>query len=455
MSLAPSQSSRTMFESEPRLSLFAELAEFALARARRAGADQAEVAISEGRELAVGLRLGALERCESGTSVELSLTVYRQGRSGSASSNDLSRDTIEQCIARALEIAQETEADPAAGLPDPEDLARDWPDLDLWHPWPIEPEEAIEIARRCEEAGLARSGIRNSEGARLESGQLFGVLANTHGFLAPWRSTHHSLACSLLAGEGESMQRDGHYTAARCAADLEDAESVGIRAAERALARLGARPVPTGRHPVLFDAEVAGSLIGHLLHAASGTAIYRKASFLTGALGRPLFPAWLSLVERPHLRRGAASAAFDAEGVATREQPLIEEGRLVRYVLSSYSARKLGMRTTGNAGGVFNLELVGGQGDREALVRAMGRGLLVTELMGQGVNPVTGDYSRGAAGFWIEDGCIAFPVEEVTIAGRLPEMFAAVAAAGADLDRRGRIHCGSLLVEKLTIAGCD
>ncbi len=396
------QSSPRNPDVELRLSLFAELAESALAQARAAGADQAEVSLSEGRSLAVGVRLGELERFESGTSVDFSITVYLRGRTGSASSNDLSRESLAACIARALDIARATEPDPAAGLPDPEDLARDWPELDLWHPWALEPEEAIAIARRCEQAGLSQGGIRNSEGAQLDSAEVFGVHANTHGFLAPFRGTQHSLACSLLAGEGERMQRDAHYTAARRPEDLEDAESVGRRAAERALQRVGARPIPTGRHPVLFDAEVAASLIAHLVHAASGAALYKKASFLVGALDRALFPGWLSLVERPHRRRGAASAAFDAEGVATREQPLIENGRLVRYLLSSYTARKLGMRTTGNAGGVFNLELVGGQGDRESLMRSMGRGLLVTELMGQGVNLVTGDYSRGAAGFWVE-----------------------------------------------------
>lgn len=455
MSLQPSQSSRALLEAEPRLALFAELAEFALARALAAGADQVEVTISEGRELAVGVRQGALERFEAGTSVDFALTVYVDQRSGHTSSNDLSPASLEECVQRALAIARVSEPDPAAGLPDPQDLARDWPELDLWHPWPLEAEQAIAIARRCEEAGLAAGGICNSEGAALESSEALGIIANSHGLLAPWRRTDHSLSCVLLAGKGERMQRDGHYTAARSPEDLEDAESVGRKAAARALARVGARPTATGRFPVLFDAEVAASLIRHLLQAASGSALYRRASFLVDALGRRLFPEWLSLVERPHLLRGAASAGFDAEGVATREQPLVENGRLVRYLLSSYTARKLGMRTTGNAGGVFNLELIGGQEDRERLMRAMGRGLLVTELMGPGVNLVTGDYSRGAAGFWVEDGAIAFPVEEVTIAGNLLAIFQAVAAAGADLDRRGSIHCGSLLIEQMTVAGRD
>ncbi len=453
MLLVPSQSSRTLLEAEPRLAKFAEMAEFVLTRARAAGADQAAVTLLESRQLAVGVRLGELERFESGVSLDMGLTVYVGQRSGSASSNDLSRASLAECIQRAIEIARVSEPDPAAGLADPEDLARDWPELDLWHPWALEPEEAIAIALRCEQAGLTHPGIRNSEGAALESGEVVGVHANTHGLIAPWRRTDHSLGCSLLAGDGGRMQRDAYFSAASCPADLEQAEAIGQRAAERTLMRRGARPTATGEYPVLFDREVADSLIGHLLQAVSGGALYRKATFLLDSLGRTLFPSWLSLIERPHLPRGAASSGFDAEGVATREQPLVENGRLVRYLLSTYSARKLGMRTTGNAGGVFNLELVGGEGDRERLMRAMRRGLLVTELMGQGVNPVTGDYSRGAAGFWIEDGAIAFPVEEVTIAGHLPAMFAAVAAAGADLDRRGRIHCGCLLIERMTIAG--
>lgn len=453
MWLVPSQSSRALLEAEPRLAAFAELAEFALRRARAAGVDQAAVELLERRELSLVVRLGELECFEAGVSVSLGLTVFLDQRSGAAASNDLSRASLEECIQRAIEIARVSEPDPAAGLADPEDLVREWPELDLWHPWALEPDEAIAIALRCEQEGLNHPGIRNSEGAQLESGEVVGVYANTHGLIAPSRRTYHSLGCSLIAGDGERMQRDAHVTVARCPADLEQAETVGRRAAERTLMRRGARPSATGEYPVLFDREVADSLIGHLLQAVSGDALYRKATFLPDSLGRMLFPPWLSLIERPHIPRGVASSGFDAEGVATREQPLIENGRLVRYLLDTYSARKLGMRTTGNAGGVYNLELVGGEGDRESLMRTMRRGLLVTELMGRGVNPVTGDYSQGAAGFWIEDGDIAFPVEEVTIAGHLPAMFAAVTAAGADLDRRGRIHCGCLLVDRMTIAG--
>jgi PmbA protein len=386
--------------------------------------------------------------------------VYFGKRKGSASTADLREDSLAATVEQACAIARHTEADPAAGLADPDLMAQrpasGWPDYDAWHPWAIDAERAIDLAIACEQAGRdSDARIANSDGASVSTGSSLSVYANSHGFLGRERGTHHSLGCALIAGQGDAMQRDGWYSTALAQEDLEPASAVGREAARRTLARLQPRQLPTGSVPVLFAAEVARSLIGHLVGAVSGGALYRRASFLLDAAGMRVFPDWFAIDEDPFLPRGFRSAAFDAEGVATRATPLVAEGVLQRYVLGSYSARKLGLATTANAGGVHNLLVKPNAGDLGMLLRNMGRGLLVTELMGQGVNAVTGDYSRGAAGFWVEGGEIAFPVDGVTIAGNLRAMFAAVEAVGADVDPRSHLRTGSILVGRMTVAGAE
>lgn len=440
--------------SREELDRISELASDLLARARALGASQAEASVNLDRGLAVNVRLGEVETIEHTRDRSLGLTVYFGKRRGSASTGDFSPASLEATVAQACAIARYTEEDPAAGLADPDRMATDLREFDTWHPWEIEADEAVALALACETAGRdADPLIDNSEGASLNSGQSLSVYANSHGFVGAERASHHSLSCSLIAGKGAAMQRDYWYTSALAREDLEPASLVGRRAAERAVARLSPRSVPTGQYPVLFAADVARSLFGHLLSAVSGGALYRGASFLLDSAGQRLFPAWMQVVERPHRIRGLRSAAFDAEGVATREQALVADGVLARYVLGSYSARKLGLESTGNAGGVHNLEVTPGAEGLEGLLRGMGRGLLVTELMGQGVNTVTGDYSRGAAGFWVEGGQIMHPVDELTIAGNLRAMFDAVEAVGNDIDLRSHIRTGSILLGRMTVAG--
>lgn len=430
------------------------LVRFALAEAKRAGADAAEVSASASRGLAVKVRRGEVETLEHMRDRGLGVTVYCDGRKASASSADYGEAAIRETVRAALDIARHTSADPCAGLADPEHLAAEVPDLDLYHPWDITPEAAIELARECEAAALAvDSRLTNSDGAELSTGEAVNAYGNSHGFVGGFAASQHGLGCVVVGREGEQMQREHWFSAARAAADMEAAADVGREAGERTARRLGARRLGTTSAPVLFAAPVARSLIGHFVGAVSGGSLYRRASFLVDSLGSRIFPEFVQMHEAPHLPRALGSAPFDAEGVATRPRALVEDGVLQGYVLSSYSARKLGMVTTGNAGGVHNLTVGGGERGLEALIRDMHRGLLVTQLMGQGVNPVTGDYSRGAAGFWVEDGVIAYPVEEITVAGNLREMFRNLAAVGADIDRRGNIRCGSLLVEGLTIAG--
>jgi PmbA protein len=431
-----------------------ELARDALARAAQAGAAQAEVATSVGTGLSVTVRKGEVETLEHQRDRGFSVTVYFDHRKGAASTSDLATASIAETVAKACSIARYTAADPCGGLADAERMADTLPDLDLDHPWAIDPDEAVAMAHDCEAAGLgADARIDNTEGATLSSHRSLRLYANSHGFVGGYPSTSHSLSCSLIAGRGEAMQRDYWYTSARSHADLESPQAVGRRAAERAVQRLGATRIGTRSVPVIFAAEVARGFFGHLLSAVRGTSQYRKASFLLGAAGQRVLPDWLDIHERPHLPRGVASAPFDAEGVATRDRDLVARGVLQGYVLSSYSARRLGLETTGNAGGIHNLLVSPNAGDLDELIRQMGRGLLVTELMGQGVNGVTGDYSRGASGFWIEGGTIAHPVQEVTIAGNLKELYPAIVAVGSDVDRRGAIQTGSVLVGRMTIAG--
>jgi PmbA protein len=457
--IAKSDNATHVDVSQQRIAELSNLAEDLLRRARARGAGQAELSLSESRGLNVAVRMGDVETVEYMRDRGLSLTVYfgdrEQGwRKASASTADLSASGLEATLDQACAIARYTEADPMAGLADADRMASRIDDYDRWHPWALEPDAAIALGIACETAGRdVDPRISNSEGASVNTGESISVYANSHGFVGGERGTSHSIACSLIAGEGDAMQRDDWYTAGLAASDLEAPEQVGLRAAERALRRLDPRTAPTGNVPVLFSSEMARGLIGHLLGVVAGGAQYRETSFLLGAVGERLFPDWFALRERPHLQRGFRSTAFDGNGVATVESSIITGGTLQRYLLDAYSARKLGLATTGNAGGVHNLDASLGNDDLPALLRGMGRGLYVTELMGDGVNPVTGDYSRGAAGFWVENGELAYPVDEITIAGNLRQMFLALEAVGNDIDPRSHVRTGSMLIGRMTVAG--
>ncbi|HMM56263.1 MAG: metalloprotease PmbA [Xanthomonadales bacterium PRO7] len=440
-------------DSLAQLDNLATLAQDVIHRCRAAGASDAEVGASIDTGLSVNVRLGEVETVEHNRDRAFGVTVYFGQRKGSASTADLAPDSIAKTIEQACAIAKYTEADPYAGLADPARLARVFPDLDLWHPWNLDAQGAIGLGIEIEDAGRALDGISNSDGASIQSGGSLGVYANSQGFVGRERGTRHSLSCSLIAQDGNGMQRDYWYESERAAGDFPDAASIGARAAQRTLARRGARKLDTRACPVLFAPEVARGLIGHLVSAVSGGALYRKASFLVDHAGKNLFPGFVQIVERPHIPRGQASANFDNEGVATADSDLVRAGILERYVLGSYSARRLGLASTGNAGGIHNLIVEPGADDFTGMLKKLGTGLLVTEVMGQGVSIVTGDYSRGAAGFWVENGTIAYPVEEITIASNLREMFAGIAAIGADVDRRSHIITGSILIDKMTVAG--
>ena len=440
---------------ESRIPELEEIVRLALAEARRRGAAECEVDASLNQGIAASVRLGEVDTVEYQRDRGLGITVYFGKRKGSASTADLAPAAVRDMVEKACSIARYTAEDNCAGLPDADALARDIPDLDLDHPWTLAPDEAIELALACEEAGRAVDArVTNSEGASVTSQRDLRVHGNSLGFLAGVASTSHSVSCVLLAEQDEDMQRDYWYSTARDHEDLEDIESIGRRAAARALARLHARKLATRHAAVLFAPEMARGLFAHFLGAIRGSSQYRKSSFLLGAAGEAIFPSFLQMQERPHIRKGLASSPFDDEGVATRDRELVRAGVLQGYVLGSYSARKLGLKTTGNAGGVHNLRVSSSHAPpfNELLAR-MRTGLLVTELMGQGVNGVTGDYSRGASGFWVEDGVIAFPVHEVTIAGNLRTMYQQILAVGADVDERGGLHTGSVLVEDMTIAG--
>ena len=430
---------------------------FALAEARRHGASQYEADASLTQGLGATVRLSEVDTVEYQRDRGLAVTVYFGKRKGSASTADLGREAVAATVEKACAIARYTAEDPYAGLVEPEALARAIPELDLDHPWALSAEEAIEMARRCEQSGLAERRIANSEGASVSSQRHTGMYGNSLGFLAGFSATMHTVSASLIAQQGEEMQRDYWFSTARDPADLEPAESIGATAAHRAVARLGSRKIATRKAPVLFSPDLSRGLLRHFIGAIRGASQYRKASFLLDAAGGQVFPQFLQMHERPHIPKGLASAPFDEEGAATRDRDLVRDGTLQGYVLGSYSARRLGLKTTGNAGGIHNL-LVASSGEspkREDLLRRMGTGLLVTELMGQGVNGVTGDYSRGASGFWVEGGAVAHPVHEVTIAGNLREIYRNIVAVGADVDIRGAIRCGSVLIAEMTIAGSE
>jgi len=434
----------------------ADVVRLALEEAQRLGASQAEADASLSAGLSVSVRMREVDTVEYQRDRGLGLTVYFGKRKGAASTADLSAPAVRETVAKACAIARYTAEDPYAGLVEPEALARDIPDLDLDHPWALTPEHAIELARECEDAGLAVDArLANSEGASVNSQRHSGVYGNSLGFLAGYSSTSHSVSCSLIAQQGEDMQRDYWYTVARDSQDLESVAHVGRTAGERALARLDARRLTTRRAPVAFTADLARGLFRHFIGAISGTSQYRKSSFLLNAAGEQVFPGFLFMHERPHIMKGLASSPFDQEGAATHDRELVRMGVLTGYVLSSYSARRLGLKTTGNAGGIHNL-LVGptdGGLEPAAFLGRLGTGLLVTELMGQGVNGVTGDYSRGASGFWVDNGAIAYPVHEITIAGNLKSMYRDIVALGNDVDLRGGIRTGSVLIGEMTIAG--
>jgi PmbA protein len=429
--------------------------EHALAEARSRGASQAEAAVSQDTGLSVGVRLGEVETLEHQRDRSMGITVYFGQRKGSASTADFSLQAVDATVAKACSIARFTAEDASSGLADAALMAKAPQDLDLSHPWNVTADRAIEIAKSCEAAALGFDArINNSEGASVGTHQGLHVYGNTHGFVGGYPTTSHTLSCVVLAGTGEDMQRDYWYTSSRDWHELQDAETVGRESARRTIARLGPRKISTRRSPVLFVPELARGLIGHFIAAIRGSSQYRQASFLLNSAGQQVFPANFSIAERPHLAKAMASAPFDDEGVATRDRELVAAGVLSGYILSSYSARKLGLQTTGNAGGSHNLlvapTLTGGVA---AMLARLGTGLLLTELMGQGVNTVTGDYSRGAAGFWVENGQIQYPVAEVTIAGNLRSMFMGLAAVGDDIDVRGGVRVGSILVDEMTIAG--
>jgi PmbA protein len=439
---------------------FEDLVDAALAHAKKLGATDAGAEASEGSGLSVSVRKGELENVERNRDKSLGVTIYVGQRRGNASTSDFSRAAIEQTVQAAYDIARFTAEDPIAGLPDAEDIAgpQEQPDLDLFHPWDIDSERAAQVALACENAAFATDRrISNSEGAGVSAQQSHFFSAHSRGFRGGYASSRHSISVAPIAGKGDDMQRDAWYSSMRNATELADPEAVGRYAAERALARLKSRKIATRECPVLFESPLAAGLLGGFVQAVSGGALYRKSTFLLDSLGKKVFAEHVDVVEDPLVRRGKGSAAFDEEGVRTKPRKVVDEGRIAGYFLSSYSARKLGMKTTGNAGGSHNLVLTSRltrpEDDLPQMLRKLGTGLFVIELMGQGVNYVTGDYSRGASGFWVENGEIAYPVQEITIAGNMKTMFAGIQAVGADVYNYGAKTVGSVLIERMKVAG--
>ncbi len=432
-----------------------QIADDVLTLARKGGADACEMNVSEGSGQNITVRKSEVETIEYTRDKGLSVTVHIGHKRGNASSSDFSPRAIRETVSAALSIARYTADDIYAGLADQDLLATSFPDLDLYHPWSLPVEEAIKLARQCEAAALATDKrITNSEGASVSIGTSHFVYANSLGFCAGYPLSRHSVSCAVIAGEQNNMQRDYWYSVARAANDLEAIEEIGRKAGMRSLARLGASKIATCEVPILFESTVASSLIGYFIQAISGGSLYRRSSFLLDSIGKQVFPATIQISELPHLPKGLASCAFDDEGVATHPRKVVENGIVQGYFLGSYTARKLGMRSTGNAGGNHNLIVENDVSlSFDALLKTMNKGLLVTELLGHGVNLVTGDYSQGAAGFWVENGEIVHPVEEITIAGNLKDMLSGIIAIGNDVIVRGSRQCGSLLIERMTIAG--
>jgi len=424
--------------------------------AKSLGADGAEVAMSRQQGLSVNTRMGEVENVEFTNDGALGITVYQQGRKGSASTADLSEEALTKTVTAAVNIAKYTSVDDCSGLADKHLLAMQPLDLDLYHPQALTTDQAIELAKECEQAALAvDKRITNSDGASLDSFSGFKVYGNSSGQLVGYPSSRHSLSCVMIASDGEDMQRDYAYSVNRDFSLLDDAKKIGLKASKEVLSRLNAQKIATAKVPVLFRADIANTLWGHFIAAISGGNLYRKSSFLLDALGNDIFPNFLNISERPHIAKALASSAFDSEGVLTQDREIITNGALQTYLLTSYSARKLGLTTTGHAGGIHNwmVEAKGHSSDFDAMLKTLGTGLLVTELMGQGVNVVNGDYSRGAAGFWVENGEIAYPVSEITIAGNLMDMFKGIVAVGSDLDMHGSIRTGSVLIDEMQVAG--
>ena len=426
----------------------------ALSYARKQGASQAEASASNNTGLTLRVRMREVETLESHQDHSLGVTVYRGKRRGSAGTSDLSSGAVRETVDKALSLARFAAEDEFAGLADAGRMATEFPDLDLHHPWDLDAEQAMDLALECEAAALdADPRISNSEGAGVDTGESAFAYGNSHGFLQGGRSSSHSLSCVVLSEQDGQMERDYDFSVARAPEELTPVKEVGESAAQRTIARLGARKIPSTRAPVLFAPRVARSLVGHFCAAVSGRALYNRASFLLDSLDKPVFADCVNLNERPHIPRALASRAYDGEGVATADRDLVCGGVLNGYFLGSYSARKLGMATTGNAGGAHNLFLESTGQTYEELLAEMGEGLVVTEMMGQGANTVTGDYSRGAAGYWVRGGAIDHAVHEITVAGNLKDMFRNIAAIGSDVDRRGGIYTGSILIEDLSIAG--
>lgn len=433
-----------------------QLVQLALGEAKQQGASASEAGISVDQGLSVTVRKGEVETVEHNRDKGLGITVYFGQCKGSASTTDFSEHAIRETVTAACNIARYTTEDACNGLADASLMAKDIPDLDLYHPWALSAAEASEIARECEAAALATdTRITNTEGATINTHEGVRAYANSHGFTASYPRSRYNISCSVIASSGDDMQSDYWYSVARKHEQLEAASHIGEKSAQRALRRLNAQRLSTMRVPVMFAAEIATGLISHFISAINGNNLYRKSSFLLNQLDTKVFPEFVHIHEQPHLRQANGSVPFDSEGVATGEKDFVTQGRLASYVLDSYAACKLGMQTTGNAGGVHNLSVDPGSNDQAGLLRKMDRGLLVTDVMGQGINIVTGDYSRGAAGFWVENGEIQYPVEEITIAGNLRDMYAQLVEVGNDVDTRGNIRCGSLLLEQMTIAGGD
>ena len=440
---------------------FEGLVDSALKHAKKIGATDAGAEASEGCGLSVSVRKGELENVERNRDKSLGVTVYVGHRRGNASTSDFSEAAIQQTVQAAFDIARFTAEDPTAGLPDEDDIAKVQPELDLFHPWSINSEEAAKLALACEAAALQTSRrITNSEGAGVSAQQSHFFSAHTHGFRGGYASSRHSMSVAPIAslpGKHAEMQRDAWYTSMRAADQMATPEAVGRYAAERALSRLGSRKIPTTECPVLFESPLAAGLLGGFVQAVSGGSLYRKSSFLLDSMGKQVFPKHIDISEDPHVLRGKGSSPFDDEGVRGLKRKVVSGGRVEGYFLSSYSARNLGMKTTGNAGGSHNLimssKLTRSSDDLQAMLQKLGTGLFVIELMGQGVNYVTGDYSRGASGFWVENGEIAFPVQEITIAGNLKTMFKGMEAVGADAYNYGAKTIGSVLINRMKIAG--
>jgi len=441
--------------SEPDEQRLREIVSGMLEYAAERGADQAEAAASHNLGLSATARLGDVESLEYTNDRGVAVTVYVGSRKGSASTSDFRSAALREAVDKAMSFARHTAPDKCAGLADAELMAGDeLPDLDLYHRWDLPADQAIAMAIACEDSARKFDRrITNSEGASVSTGGGSRAYGNSHGFLKSLSKTSHSISCTVVGKSDDDMQRDYWYSVARDAADLESVETVGERAAKRTVERLGARKLSTRNAPVVFAPELARGFIGHAVAAIAGGAQYRRSSFLLDAVGERIFPDFFQLQERPHIAKGMASAAYDSEGVATADRDIVADGVLQSYILSSYSARRLGLQTTGNAGGAHNLVVPGNRKDLAEILAELEEGLLVLELIGQGVNAVTGDYSRGAAGFWIKAGQIAFPVHEVTIAGNLRELYPRIAAVGNDRDLRGGIRCGTVLVDGMKIAG--